>query len=159
MIARVLVGGNGWGSLGAVIRENRGFRGQARRSRSWLAQVWRFVDTTVSKTWPQSFSNSAALLVVHILPHATLQDVQQLQTSARWHTRQARLMARMRDPFAGGLAEKLSRDVRCCHTGRKRMGSGESPGLQNRRTASLMSSVRSTRTRFRQFVFRKMRAS
>ena len=106
MIARVLVGGNGWGSLGAVIRENRGFRGQARRSRSWLAQVWRFVDTTVSKTWPQSFSNSAALLVVHILPHATLQDVQQLQTSARWHTRQARLMARMRvDPFAGGLAE------------------------------------------------------
>jgi len=30
------------------------------------------------------------------------------------------------------------------------MGSGDSPGLQNRRTASLMSSVRSTRTRFRQ---------
>jgi hypothetical protein len=37
------------------------------------------------------------------------------------------------------------------------MGSGDSPGLQNRRTASLMSSVRSTRTRFRQFVFREMR--
>jgi hypothetical protein len=29
------------------------------------------------------------------------------------------------------------------------MGSGDPPGLQNRRTASLMSSVRSTRTRFR----------
>ncbi len=39
----------------------------------------------------------------------------------------------------------------------KRMSSGELPGLQNRRTASLMSSVRSTRTRFRQFVFSKMR--
>jgi len=31
------------------------------------------------------------------------------------------------------------------------MLSGDGPGLQNRRTASLMSSVRSTRTRFRQF--------
>jgi hypothetical protein len=39
------------------------------------------------------------------------------------------------------------------------MGSGDSPGLQNRRTASLMSSVRSTRTRFRQFVIREMRIS
>ena len=36
------------------------------------------------------------------------------------------------------------------------MGSGDPPGLQNRRAASLMSSVRSTRTRFRQFVFRKI---
>ena len=32
---------------------------------------------------------------------------------------------------------------------RKRRGSGDSPGLQNRRPASLMSVVRSTRTRFR----------
>jgi len=32
---------------------------------------------------------------------------------------------------------------------RKRRGSGDSPGLQNRRTASPMSLVRSTRTRFR----------
>jgi len=39
---------------------------------------------------------------------------------------------------------------------RKRMGSGDSPGLQNRRTASLMSSVRSTRTRFRQFVSKRV---
>src|SRR5215469_15494186 len=39
---------------------------------------------------------------------------------------------------------------------RKRMGSGDPPGLQNRRTASLMSSVRSTRTRFRQFVFMEL---
>ena len=31
------------------------------------------------------------------------------------------------------------------------MGSGDSPGLQNRRLASPMSMVRSTRTRFRQF--------
>jgi hypothetical protein len=34
---------------------------------------------------------------------------------------------------------------------RKRRGSGDSPGLQNRRLASSMSMVRSTRTRFRQF--------
>jgi hypothetical protein len=34
-------------------------------------------------------------------------------------------------------------------TTRKRMGSGDSPGLQNRRLASLTSMVRSTRTRFR----------
>jgi hypothetical protein len=34
---------------------------------------------------------------------------------------------------------------------RKRMSSGELPGLQNRRAASPMSPVRSTRTRFRQF--------
>lgn len=34
---------------------------------------------------------------------------------------------------------------------RKRMGSGDPPGLQNRRAASSMSSVRSTRTRFRHF--------
>lgn len=33
---------------------------------------------------------------------------------------------------------------------RKRRGSGDSPGLQNRRLASLTSMVRSTRTRFRQ---------
>jgi hypothetical protein len=39
------------------------------------------------------------------------------------------------------------------------MGSGDPPGLQNRRTASLMSSVRSTRTRFRHFVFNKMRVA
>ena len=32
---------------------------------------------------------------------------------------------------------------------RKRMGSGDPPGLQNRRSASSMSMVRSTRTRFR----------
>jgi hypothetical protein len=38
----------------------------------------------------------------------------------------------------------------------KRMGSGDPPGLQNRRVASLMSPVRSTRTRFRQFVFSEM---
>jgi len=37
------------------------------------------------------------------------------------------------------------------------MGSGDSPGLQNRRTASLMSSVCSTHTRFRQFVFQQVR--
>src|SRR5437868_12380492 len=34
---------------------------------------------------------------------------------------------------------------------RKRMGSGDPPGLQNRRAAPLVSPVRSTRTRFRQF--------
>ncbi len=32
------------------------------------------------------------------------------------------------------------------------MGSGDPPGLQNRRVASPMSPVRSTRTRFRHFV-------
>ena len=37
------------------------------------------------------------------------------------------------------------------------MGSGDPPGLQNRRAASLMSPVRSTRTRFRQFGFREIR--
>jgi len=42
---------------------------------------------------------------------------------------------------------------------RKRMSSGELPGLQNRRAASLMSPVRSTRTRFRQFILREMRLS
>ena len=36
---------------------------------------------------------------------------------------------------------------------RKRMGSGDPPGLQNRRAAGILSSVRSTRTRFRQFFF------
>jgi hypothetical protein len=36
------------------------------------------------------------------------------------------------------------------------MLSGDGPGLQNRRAASLMSPVRSTRTRFRQFIFREM---
>src|ERR1017187_1829422 len=40
-----------------------------------------------------------------------------------------------------------------CNAGlRKRRGSGDSPGLQNRRLASSMSMVRSTRTRFRQFL-------
>ena len=43
------------------------------------------------------------------------------------------------------------------NTPRKRMGSGDPPGLQNRRAAPLVSPVRSTRTRFRQFVFREMR--
>ena len=32
---------------------------------------------------------------------------------------------------------------------RKRMGSGDPPGLQNRRAAGILSPVRSTRTRFR----------
>ena len=36
------------------------------------------------------------------------------------------------------------------------MGSGELPGLQNRRAAPLVSPVRSTRTRFRHFTFREM---
>jgi hypothetical protein len=36
---------------------------------------------------------------------------------------------------------------------RKRKQAGVCSGLQNRRTAPLVSSVRSTRTRFRQFVF------
>src|SRR5207302_1790357 len=35
----------------------------------------------------------------------------------------------------------------------KRMGSGDPSGLQNRREASLMSPVRSTRTRFRHFLW------
>jgi hypothetical protein len=38
------------------------------------------------------------------------------------------------------------------------MGSGDPPGLQNRRAAPLVSPVRSTRTRFRQFVFREIRS-
>src|SRR5438477_8843974 len=42
---------------------------------------------------------------------------------------------------------------------RKRMGSGDPPGLQNRRAAPLVSPVRSTRTRFRHFVFERMRAA
>jgi len=40
---------------------------------------------------------------------------------------------------------------------RKRKQAGVCSGLQNRRTAPLVSSVRSTRTRFRQFVFSEMR--
>jgi len=39
------------------------------------------------------------------------------------------------------------------------MLSGDGPGLQNRRAAPMVSPVRSTRTRFRQFVFREMRLS
>ncbi len=40
---------------------------------------------------------------------------------------------------------------------RKRTSSGDGPGLQNRRAAGILSPVRSTRTRFRQFVFNDLR--
>ncbi len=36
------------------------------------------------------------------------------------------------------------------------MGSGDPPGLQNRRAAGILSPVRSTRTRFRQFIFSEL---